>query len=527
MVTKQRIKKYLLWFFCVTLSACVSFTPKTRTGEELNLPASYTLYEPQQDVSPDPWWTTLGSEELNVLMEEALRGNLTLSQIYARVEQMHLAAIQTGTSRFPLVSYSAETSTSTRRSTLEPSVDDLQTINQQLAAISRLIRVNNSTGFGGGDGLDQLTAGIADAQSRLSALETLFSEKPGGSVQQTTTMHSLGISASYEVDLWGRIKSAHEAALLDAQASQEDLFSAKLSLSGALASQWLTAAACRQEMELIAKQLELNKTTLELLELRYRKGMATALDVLQQRQIIAETEALLPPLEASLEAALMEIKVLAGKYPHESIHISTTQLPELPPLPELGLPADLLARRPDVRRAGLLLQAADWRLASARADRLPSLRLSASASYSTEDLALIFDNWMTKLAASIAGTLFDAGKKKAEVERNRAVVDERLANYRLTVLTAVKEVEDALMQERNQGLYIEALLAQVEVARSVHDQALQRYRNGLTSYLPVLTALSSVQRIERMLVRARLNQLLFRQRLYLALGGDWMDEGVV
>jgi outer membrane protein TolC len=183
-----------------------------------------------------------------------------------------------------------------------------------------------------------------------------------------------------------------------------------------------------------------------------------------------------------------------------------------------------LARRPDVRAAGLDLQAADWRFAAARADRLPSLRLTASASYGADSWALLFDNWAATLAGSLTGPIFDAGRRKAEVERTRAVAGESLARYQERVLVSVKEVENALLQETKQGEYIGALKRALEAVRASYEQAQQRYRKGLNDYLPVLSALTQLQVLERRLVIAEFDRLGDRVSLCLALGGSWMTD---
>jgi len=193
------------------------------------------------------------------------------------------------------------------------------------------------------------------------------------------------------------------------------------------------------------------------------------------------------------------------------------------PLPDPGLPADLLARRPDIRAAGLQLRAADWRVTVAKADRLPALRLGASASYGSEEWGLLFDNWMASLAAGVTGPLFDAGRRKTEVIRTEAVVEERLAAYRQKVLESVKEVESAMMRELKQQEYIDALTNERNTVQSSYDQAMERYKNGVIDYLPVLTSLTQLQSIDRKLLQARQARLERRIQLYLALGGDWME----
>jgi len=300
------------------------------------------------------------------------------------------------------------------------------------------------------------------------------------------------------------------------------VYGAMLSLSAIVTREWLSAVAQQQAITLVQKQLELNKTTLELIELRYRKGMATALDVYQQRQIVAETESILPPLESALRTTLHELAVLLGQQPRADLGVKTADLPDVGQLPDPGLPAGLLANRPDIRAAGLRLRSADWRVAVAKADRLPALRLTGSASYGADDWDLVFDNWAATLAASVTGPIFDAGRRKAEVERTRAVVDERLAAYRESVLVAAKEVENAMFEEVTQVEFIAALERELDAARNAHKQALLRYRKGLNDYLPVLSALSQLQVLERRLVQAELTRLDLRVQLCVALGGAWM-----
>lgn len=502
---------------------CAALKPQLHDGAPRELPSEYNLYE-EGTTAPDQWWTSYNSEELNTLVKTALKDNLTLGQIYARLEQARLYAIQSGASRYPVVSLSSNVSTARRHSHNDMPVNSLDAATQKLSAVNALLQGTGAGASTTNSGLQQAIAGLSDARTRLGALNTLLTAESTENITTTTESYTLGLSTSYEVDLWGRIQSTYEAAKLDMNAAREDLYSAMLSLSGAVAGQWLSLAACRQEMAVVEKQLELNKVRLELLELRYRRGLSSALDVLQQRQIIAETEALVPSLEAGCVTAIHELKLLLGRYTEDVCSIHVAQIPALPPFPQAGVPADLLARRPDVRKAGLALQAADWRVAAARADRLPSLRLTTSASYGAEAWSLLFNNWAATLAASVTGPIFEGGRRKAEVLRTRSVVDERLKQYQLAVVTAVKEVEDALVEEKKQTEYIAALERQLQSAQSSHDQALDRYRNGVNDYLPVLSSLTALQTLERMLVRARFNQSLYRQHLHLALGGSWMHD---
>jgi len=216
--------------------------------------------------------------------------------------------------------------------------------------------------------------------------------------------------------------------------------------------------------------------------------------------------------------------VLLGKPPRTPLSITVESVPELPPLPPAGLPADLLAARPDVRAAGMRLAAADWQVAEARAARLPALRLTGRARYGEGELDVLFDNWLLSLAANLTAPIYDGGRRAAEVDRTVSLADERLATYRRAVVTAVKEVEDALVSEAKQQAHIDGLQQVIDTARQALEEAGNRYRNGLTDYLPVLTQLLSVQGLERDLIRRKAELIATRVRLYRALGGVWTDD---
>lgn len=340
----------------------------------------------------------------------------------------------------------------------------------------------------------------------------------------TTKNYSLGLNASYEVDLWGRVKSVTEAAALDRDASREQLNTVAITLSSRVALNWTGIVAQRLQTAVIRKQLEANKTALELIELRFRKAQSNALDVYQQRQVVAGTEGRIPLAELREELIFNELAVLLGRDNFKTLNITDQQLPLIGPLPAIGIPAAILANRPDVRRAGLRLTSADWTVSAARAERLPTIRLTASGEYANSSASDVFDDWFGNLAASLTGPIFEGGRRKAEVERTRAVADERLADYRETVLNAIKEVEDALVSEQKQSDYITALEKRNDSAQRSYDEAVNRYRNGLIEYTTVLIQLETLQSIERDRIEAQYNLLQYRINLYRALGGSWPNE---
>jgi outer membrane protein TolC len=221
------------------------------------------------------------------------------------------------------------------------------------------------------------------------------------------------------------------------------------------------------------------------------------------------------------------LAVLSGRTAIEDLGQET--LPEIIPLPSTGVPADLLAARPDIQAAGLRLQSTDWVVSAARADRLPNLTISSRAAFSSGHLDLLFDNWIMSLAGSIAGPLFDAGQRSAEVDRTRAVAEEALADYARTVSEAIREVEDNLEAEMRQQEYIALLGDQLDATRVTLKDARLQYQNGQSNYLAYLTAWNSVQSLERQMAEETAARIKYRVALYRALGKHWTvpDDGAM
>jgi NodT family efflux transporter outer membrane factor (OMF) lipoprotein len=449
-------------FLAVTLAACSPFRPDARTTTLAPLPVAYTLYS-EQPREMGKWWESIGNAELNGLVETALAANLDIIQAWARLRQAGAVSVQSSADKYPTL---------------------------------------DATG---------------DYQ------HTRSSAKDGNGSSTTSETHAIGLEAGYEIDLWGRIEAEAQSGRLDYRASREDLNTSAMTVAGEVVSRWLEIQSQRRKERTIEEQIKTNETYLELIQLRFRNSISTALDVYQQRQNLAKVKALLPPVKSQEQLLLNELALLLGKAAG-TVAVSDAEVPEPRELPGLGLPADLLAARPDVRSAGLALSSADWSVTAARANRLPSLTLAGSGQYSGAQLGTLFDNWMLSLAGAVVGPIFDGGYRKAEVDKTRAVVDERLAAYRETVYTAFKEVEDALTEEKWQKEYIAALSAQLEASRISLREAVSRYAQGLDDYLPVLSALMSVQNLEVTMAAERTNLMLYRVSLYRALGGTWTES---
>lgn len=414
----------------------------------------------------DEWWRAFDDDDLTALVDRALADNFELKIGWARLEQAEAIALQRDTSPlFPSLNLDGNT---TRRK-------------QQLIL-------------------------------------------PTGPQTFEITNHQLSLGAAYELDLWGKLRSQYQAGQSDVAASRDDVEALAMTLTANVADTWYSLVAQRTTERLLADQLSTNETFLELVTLRYQQGLTSALDVHQQRQQVARTRAELAEATSRRRVLEQQLAVLVGRPPREVVASGLAELPNLPPLPATGLPSELLVRRPDVRSARHQVEAADARIGAALADMFPSLRLSASISYSAVALADLFDTLLWNLAASIAQPVFEGGRRKAELDRTHAVLKERTGQFGQTFLTAVLEVENALVQEEQQLKRLEHLQAQSEHAEAALREARARYVQGLSDFLPVLNALETKQQVDQVLVTARRQLLSFRIQLCRALGGTWSTD---
>jgi NodT family efflux transporter outer membrane factor (OMF) lipoprotein len=444
----------------ILLTACRPFNPAVRSSPTDTLPRTFSLYTGEANTER-LWWKSFNDPELDRLVSTALSGNFSLQEAWSRLRQSRAVAVQAAAESYP----------------------------QLEGAGNALV------------GREKFT----ERSSRSTKVEDF----------------SLGLLAAYEVDLWGRLQAQTDAALREAAASREDVNTAAVTIAAEVANRWILIISQRMQKQLLQEQLRINETLLELVDLRFRMAIVSALDVYQQQQVVEGVKAEIPLVERDEMLLRHELAILLGRSPLSDLGITRSQLPQPPALPPTGLPADLLAARPDVRSAGLRLEAADWQIAAARAARLPALSLRARARYGQGDLDVLFSNWLLSLAGNLTLPILDGGRLAAEVDRTRALADENLAAYYRTVLTAVREVEDALVSEAQERKHIEGLEQVAAAARRALEEAGVRYQNGLNDYLPVLTQLLTVQGLERDLIRRQAELLTSRIGLYRALGGTW------
>lgn len=411
----------------------------------------------------DRWWSSYGSETLNSLVDGALSQNMSLTAALLRVEQSEATVRQ-------------------QRSGLFPTLD--------------------------------VEAGVNRSRQ--------FVPPPIGSFEQT--FFTTSFTAGYELDVWGRVRSGIAAARADQAALRMDAEAVATTLAANVTEAWLDLQFHRARQALVESQIRTVQTYLELIIVRMSSGQATALEALQQQQQMRALESQLPAIQSSQQIAANRLAVLLGVTPSALELPAMESLPSALELPDAGVPADLLQMRPDVRAAQARAEAADWRVVTAICDRLPSFRLAGTLNMQAPNLLDLFDGIFWRLAASAAAPLIDGGRRRAAVERARLVRDEALMNWGQTLLTAVVEVEDALVQQQGQRAYLDRLRLEHENATATLTAARDQYLNGVADYLRVLTAISALQQIELAQLQAQRTLLSQQVTLFRALGGDWVSE---
>lgn len=355
----------------------------------------------------------------------------------------------------------------------------------------------------------------ASAQGELSKYQTEF--RPNQQLR-------LGLSSSYEVDLWGRIRSRVQARQYRTKATLADYRTAALSVSGEIVRTWFLLMEAQNQLELVNNQIETNEKVLQLQETRFGSGQIRSADILRQRQLLESTREQKIAVESRIQVLEHQLAVLLGRSPQEEIIPPSDSLPEPPPLPETGLPAELIRRRPDVQNAYNLLKAADREVAAAISNQYPRFSLTASVSTAADNVDDLFRDWARSLAGNLLAPLFYGGQLRAEVDRTKSVKKQRLYEYGQTMLNAFREVEDALIREKKQLETIQSIKEQVNLAEQSYQQLRIEYFNGMGNYLDVLTALDEAQRLRRNLLSAKMTLLEYRIALYRSLAGGFETE---
>lgn len=353
------------------------------------------------------------------------------------------------------------------------------------------------------------------AQSAVSRPEPDFA---GGENTQ------LGLSAAYEIDLWGRIRSGIQAEKFRAQATLADYQTGAISLSAEIAITWYQLVATVNQLSLVEQQITTNENIIRLIRARFGTGLISAVDILRQMQLLESTRDQKILLETNQGLLENQLAVLLGKQPQAELDMQIDSLPTLPPLPESGLPLELVRRRPDIQSAYNLLLAADRDMAVAVTSKYPRLSVRFLVQQRSNDYSTLFQEWAYSIAGNLIVPLLYGGRLRAEADRTEAVKYQRLYEYGQTVLTAFREVEDALIQEIKFSERMDLLSRRLDLAQKTNDQLRISFLNGFSNYLDVLVSLDQEQQLRRDLIAASFAMVENRIALYRALAGGFETE---
>ena len=338
----------------------------------------------------------------------------------------------------------------------------------------------------------------------------------------TSTSFGVNLNASWEVDLWGRLRAGAQAALADAAAAAADFHAARLSLAAQTARAYFAAVEAGRQVELARATVANYRLSAEQIEDRYRRGLRSSLDVRLGRSSLAAAEATLAQRRQQRDAVLRQLELLLGRYPSARIEVGD-ELPAIGGPVPAGLPADLVGRRPDLVAAERRLAAADRRLAQSQRALLPSISLTGSAGRSSSALSDLlngdFSVW--NLVGNIAQPLLQGGRLRAGVDQAAAAAEQALYNYAQSALRAYGEVEAALHAEGFLADQERALATAAEEAVAARALAEERYARGLAGLIALLESQRRAFDAESRLLAVRRQRLDTRIDLHLALGGGF------
>lgn len=442
-------------------SACATVGPNysAPTPASLAVPETYANAKPavQDATELQRWWTRFGDEELDALVARAVSGNLDLAVARARLKQSRESVTQARSDRLPTVGASGQ--------------------------------VNQS----------------ADSN---------------GNNQRS---YSVGADASWEADLFGGVSRSIEASGAAAEGTAYDLAAARISIIAEVANNYLQARLAQQRLELARQNLAYADENLQIAQWRLQAGLVSSLDVETARAARAQVAASLPSYEQGFSSAAYRLGVLTGQAPASL----TAELNDTKPLPQApagvaaGLPADTLRQRPDVRSAERTLAAETARIGVAQSQLYPRLSIGGNLGTSALTLGGLADLLTGNLFSSLGQTIFDGGRLRSQIRSQQAAAEGAFASYKQTVLTALEDVENALVSvrtaEQRQVQFTQAL----EASRNQAILARSNYRAGLSDFQQLLNAEQALISSSEGLLTAQGDRTLAIVQLYRALGGGW------
>lgn len=343
--------------------------------------------------------------------------------------------------------------------------------------------------------------------------------------QSTQHYYDASLNMNWELDLFGSIRNRVKAQKENFAASKEEYTGTMISLCAQVASAYINLRELQQELAVVQKNCASQEAVLKITEVRYNTGLVSKLDVAQAKSVFFSTKASIPQIESGINQYITTLAILLGTYPQE-VRPALTAPGTLPDYMEpigVGLPADLLLRRPDIRSAERSVNAQAALVGASKSDWLPQVFLKGSVGYAAKDLKdLTHHKSMTyEIAPALSWTLFKGTQLVNATQLAKAQLDEAINQFNQTVLTAVQETDNAMNAYRNSIKQIVALREVRNQGQETLTLSLELYKQGLTPFQNVLDAQRSLLSYENQLVQARGYSLLQLIAMYQALGGGW------
>jgi len=476
------------------LTAC-SFAPEPQSaGPAAEVPEAFASQAVHGPYQPQAWWTRFDDPLLNDLVDSALVANLDLAQAAGRVEEVRaLAGISTA-DLFPRLTGTAGAS-----------------------------RQNNPGNAGFGAIIGAILGGGAAGDSTEAG-----GEDPESPRRSTINSFDAGLGLAYELDIWGRVRNDRRASLSDLTASAFDFQVVQLGVVGETITAYFDLADLLERVRRTEEVVGVLAEREELSVARYDRGLITSFELYTVRQERQAAEASIPLLRSQIGEARRRLALVTGRHLDglDSIFQDRATPPwglvPLDPIPP-GIPADLLIQRPDVRASAQRMEAARLRVGARRAELLPAIDLSATLGLQSSSASGLFDlsQWFSNLASSLTVPLFQGGRLRSNLDAAQARYAQQVASHGQTVLTAVGEVEAALLRHEQEVERFETLSAQLAEARSSVTLQAERYQAGIGAYTDYLDALRVRLATESTLSSAARDVALARLRVHRALGGSW------
>jgi outer membrane protein, multidrug efflux system len=438
------------------------------------------------------WWSVFGDSTLTSLIDRAAKFNLDLKQAESRIDQARASRTVAAAGLWPAVNLTGSATRSRTPGTAGGSTGA------------------SSTGTGGSG---SSTGGSKSSNKTVGIYRNLF---------------QYGLSGAWALDIFGGIRRSVEASDADIRAAEEDRRDVMVTLASEVALAYIDLRGFQAQIDIARKNLDAQRHSAYLTRQRFVGGFVGALDVSNAESLVKSTEAQIPVLETSARQSIYSLSVLLGSEPSALLaDLSTTaSIPLAPPDVPAGIPSELLRRRPDIRRAEAQIHSATARVGVATADLFPKVTLNGSFGLGGSKTSNLTE-WANRswtVGPSATWPVFDAGSIRANIKVQEALEKQSLLAYQKTVLTALQDVENALIASKNEQKRHKSVVEEVAANRKAVELSILLYSQGETDFLNVLTAQRALLASENDLTQSTLSISTDLVTLYKALGGGWEDE---